>query len=203
MTDQGEAPWDGETMGGLQVRGPWVAARCHDLAAGADKWSNRRLVSHRRRGEHRRRGLRQDHRPHQGPDQVRRRVDQFGRSGSCSGRTPGDRRGRGDIRERCEMGRASVCGGGAEARHVGYRGRTARVTGGALRQIMAARRLRPRRGNPAHVDRQDAEGATAGTIQNLAPGVAPAPDPDETRVYVQSVLRTAEVYRRLFSPKAH
>jgi fatty-acyl-CoA synthase len=36
---EGEAPWDGKTMGELQVRGPWVAARYHELAAEADKWS--------------------------------------------------------------------------------------------------------------------------------------------------------------------
>jgi len=39
MTEQGEAPWDGRTMGELQVRGPWVAASYHDLAAEADKWT--------------------------------------------------------------------------------------------------------------------------------------------------------------------
>ncbi len=39
MGDEGEAPWDGVTMGELQVRGPWVAARYHDLEAEADKWT--------------------------------------------------------------------------------------------------------------------------------------------------------------------
>jgi len=39
MTPQGEAPWDGEAMGELEVRGPWVAAAYHDLSGESDKWS--------------------------------------------------------------------------------------------------------------------------------------------------------------------
>ena len=39
MTPQGEVPWDGESMGELEVRGPWVAASYHDLAEESDKWS--------------------------------------------------------------------------------------------------------------------------------------------------------------------
>jgi len=39
MTGQGEAPWNGTTMGELEVRGPWVAAGYHDLDSESDKWS--------------------------------------------------------------------------------------------------------------------------------------------------------------------
>jgi fatty-acyl-CoA synthase len=39
MTPQGEAPWDGETMGELEVRGPWIAAGYHGLAGESDRWS--------------------------------------------------------------------------------------------------------------------------------------------------------------------
>ena len=39
MTPQGEAPWDGEAMGELEVRGPWVAASYHGIGTEADKWS--------------------------------------------------------------------------------------------------------------------------------------------------------------------
>ena len=39
MTDNGEAPWDGITMGELQVRGPWIASGYHELPAEADKWT--------------------------------------------------------------------------------------------------------------------------------------------------------------------
>ena len=39
MTDAGEVPWDGATMGELQVRGPWIAASYYRLDAEADKWT--------------------------------------------------------------------------------------------------------------------------------------------------------------------
>jgi fatty-acyl-CoA synthase len=32
-------PWDGRTMGELEVRGPWVAERYHDLPDAAGQWS--------------------------------------------------------------------------------------------------------------------------------------------------------------------
>ena len=39
MADGREAPWDGATMGELEVRGPWVAARYHDLAESSEQWT--------------------------------------------------------------------------------------------------------------------------------------------------------------------
>jgi fatty-acyl-CoA synthase len=39
MTPDGEAPWDGEAMGELEVRGPWITAGYHDLPEETDKWS--------------------------------------------------------------------------------------------------------------------------------------------------------------------
>jgi len=39
MTDRGEAPWDGATLGELEVRGPWVASAYHELETESDKWS--------------------------------------------------------------------------------------------------------------------------------------------------------------------
>ncbi|UCF74773.1 MAG: long-chain fatty acid--CoA ligase, partial [Betaproteobacteria bacterium] len=39
MTERGPAPWDGNSMGELQVRGPWVAAAYHGLDAEQDKWT--------------------------------------------------------------------------------------------------------------------------------------------------------------------
>jgi fatty-acyl-CoA synthase len=35
-----EVPWDGESMGELEVRGPWVAARYHDMPESAGQWSS-------------------------------------------------------------------------------------------------------------------------------------------------------------------
>ena len=39
MGAAGEAPWDGTSMGELQVRGPWVAASYHDLGAESGQWT--------------------------------------------------------------------------------------------------------------------------------------------------------------------
>ena len=39
MAENGEAPWDGKSMGELQIRGPWVAASYHQLQSEADKWT--------------------------------------------------------------------------------------------------------------------------------------------------------------------
>jgi len=40
MAENGEAPWDGKSMGELQIRGPWVAAGYHELPDEADKWTD-------------------------------------------------------------------------------------------------------------------------------------------------------------------
>ncbi len=40
MNEKGEAPWDGETMGELQVRGPFVASSYLKLEGGDDKWTS-------------------------------------------------------------------------------------------------------------------------------------------------------------------
>jgi fatty-acyl-CoA synthase len=39
MSDSGEAPWDGETMGEVQLRGPWIAAKYFNSAEQTDKWT--------------------------------------------------------------------------------------------------------------------------------------------------------------------
>ncbi len=42
MAENGEAPWDGKSMGELQIRGPWVASAyhgMHELPAEQDKWT--------------------------------------------------------------------------------------------------------------------------------------------------------------------
>ena len=40
MRERGEAPWDGETMGELEVRGPWVASSYYQTPEFTDKWSD-------------------------------------------------------------------------------------------------------------------------------------------------------------------
>ncbi len=37
--DQGVAPWDGETMGELEIRGAWVAASYYNAPEAADRWT--------------------------------------------------------------------------------------------------------------------------------------------------------------------
>ncbi|MCS7194652.1 MAG: long-chain fatty acid--CoA ligase [Meiothermus sp.] len=37
--EQGEVPWDGRSLGELQVRGPWVAGSYYNLEAESDKWT--------------------------------------------------------------------------------------------------------------------------------------------------------------------
>ena len=39
VNDAGVVPWDGETMGEVQVRGPWIAAAYHDSGELGDKWT--------------------------------------------------------------------------------------------------------------------------------------------------------------------
>ena len=39
IADGGEVPWDGVTMGELEVRSPWVAAGYHNLAETSHQWS--------------------------------------------------------------------------------------------------------------------------------------------------------------------
>jgi len=40
VNEHGEVPWDGETMGEVQLRGPWVASSYYDLASENDKWTD-------------------------------------------------------------------------------------------------------------------------------------------------------------------
>ncbi len=37
--EQGEVPWDGQSLGELQVRGPWVAQSYYNLEEESDKWT--------------------------------------------------------------------------------------------------------------------------------------------------------------------
>jgi fatty-acyl-CoA synthase len=40
MRPEGEAPWDGETPGEIEIRGPWVAAQYYKAPDQAYKWSD-------------------------------------------------------------------------------------------------------------------------------------------------------------------
>ena len=63
LGDQGEdLPWDGEHVGELIVRGPWIAKLLQKPCC-PGRIHRRRLVSHRRHGDHRPARIRADHRP--------------------------------------------------------------------------------------------------------------------------------------------
>ncbi|MDX2005916.1 MAG: AMP-binding protein, partial [Meiothermus sp.] len=38
-SENGQVPWDGTTLGELEIRGPWVAASYYNLEAESDKWT--------------------------------------------------------------------------------------------------------------------------------------------------------------------
>ena len=40
VSEDGEVPWNGQSMGELQVRGPWVAASYYNLPEECDKWTS-------------------------------------------------------------------------------------------------------------------------------------------------------------------
>ena len=76
LGDQGEdLPWDGEHVGELVVRGPWIARSYYNNPEAAGCVHRRRLVPHRRHGDDRPARLRADHRPQERPDQAQGRVD--------------------------------------------------------------------------------------------------------------------------------
>jgi fatty-acyl-CoA synthase len=37
--EEGMVPWDGQTMGELEVRGPWISSSYYDAPEGADRWT--------------------------------------------------------------------------------------------------------------------------------------------------------------------
>ncbi len=167
MGDHGEIPWDGETPGELEVRGPFVAAGYYNLPDGKKSLVPGRLAPHRRRGHHRSRGLHQDHRPLQGPDQVGRRMDQLGRSRKCAGCPSRRRRSRGCRGAALQMAGAAVGAGGAQGRSRRGRRRTARISRVHLREMAIARCNPLRRRAAAYVDRKTAEVGVAAQIQGV------------------------------------
>ena len=40
VSDEGEAPWDGQTMGEVELRGPWVASSYYNLPEEKSKWTD-------------------------------------------------------------------------------------------------------------------------------------------------------------------
>ena len=101
-------PGTASRSGELQVRGPWIAqAYYNDDRSGEsftdDGWlrtGDVATIDARR--------LHPPRRPHEGPDQVGRRVDQLGRDRERADGTPEGRRSRGDRRAASAVGRAAA-----------------------------------------------------------------------------------------------
>jgi fatty-acyl-CoA synthase len=75
VNDEGkEVPSDGATMGELQIRGLWVTGGYFNDPHPEDRFQDGWFRT-RRRGHDRSRRIYPDHRPHERPDQERRRMD--------------------------------------------------------------------------------------------------------------------------------
>ena len=108
-------PWDGEAVGEVQVRGPWITGSYYRDPGSAEV--RRRLAPHRRHRERHQQRVHPDHRPRQGRHQVGRRVDLVGRARSAA--DGASRRGRGgrDRGARPEVGGAAARVRGVQGRH--------------------------------------------------------------------------------------
>ena len=112
-------PWDGEAMGELECRGPWMAASYYDTPEQADRWTDRRLVLHRRHRLDRRARLHRDQGPLEGRDQVGRRVDLLRRARVRAHGASGRGRGGGDRDPGREVDRTAARGRRAQAGRAG------------------------------------------------------------------------------------
>ena len=111
--DGRELPHDGESVGEICARGPWVATSYHDMP-GVGRSIRRRLLALGRPRCHRRPRLSQAHGPAQRCDQERRRVDLLHRHGERAGRA---RIGAGGSGRRSAP--SAVAGAAARARGAG------------------------------------------------------------------------------------
>ena len=120
--DDGELiPWDDETMGELEVRGPWVAAAYH-RGQGAEKFTEDGWFQTGDVVKINERRLHPHLRPLQGPREVGRGVDLVGRSREPADGPPRGRRGGRDRRSGRALGRAAA-GRGRPARRASRRRR--------------------------------------------------------------------------------
>ena len=160
-----ELPWDGKTFGRLKVSGPAVSKAY--FRVDTDILDDDRLLRYRRRRDHRCAWLHADHRPLQGRDQVRRRMDFLDRSGKSRGRTSRGGGSRGDRHPSSEMGRAAASDRAAQAGPEGQPRGHPEIHGRQDRKMVDARRRRLRRRHSAHRDGQDPEDRAARPVQGV------------------------------------
>ena len=168
MTDTGCAPWDGATMGELQVRGPWIAASYYKLATEADKWTDDGWF---RTGDVATIDA-------EGYVKITDRTKDLIKSGGewiSSLDLENALTGHPAVQEAAvigdcasEMGRASARRGHLQGGQDGKRAGTEGLSGSPIRQVLAARRLCVRQRDSAHVHRQDDEGGAARAVSRVA-----------------------------------
>ena len=157
--DDKDLPWDGTTFGRLKVRGPAVSGayyRVKDNVLDDNGFFDTGDVATIDKSR-----LPADHRPLQGRDQVRRRMDFVDRSGEPRGRPPEGGGSRGDRRASSEMGRAAAADRAAQAGPDRHARGNPEVHGRQDRQVVDARRRAVRRRHSAHRHRQDPEDRAA------------------------------------------
>ena len=166
---EGLVPWDGETMGELEVRGVWVSSAYHDSPEGADRWTDDGWFKT---------GDIVTIEPH-GYIEIQDRSKDLVKSGGEWISTvalenalmghPGDRRGRGDRRSRREVVGAAARGRRAQGGRDGDRRRAARVPRAELREVVAARALRVRRRDPEDRGRQVPQDRASRAVRGQQP----------------------------------
>ncbi len=168
--DQGRVlPWDGETMGELEVRGPWVASVVR-RRRGQGPLDRRRVVQDRRRRHPRRRGVRAHLRSVEGRHQVRRRVDQQRRARERAHEPPVRPRGGRLRRDSRQVGRAAHRGDRPQEGQAGHERGARPAPRRSVREVLDAGRLRVRRTDPAHVDGEVSQDAAARDVRLDARG---------------------------------
>src|SRR5581483_6951224 len=125
----------------------------------------RRLVQDRRRRLAAPARIRADQGSFEGRDQVGRRVDLVGRARERPDGAPGGRGGGGDRRPRPEVGRTPARRDRAARRSERDRRGAARVPRAAVREVVAPRPVRVRRGDPEDERRQVPQDGAAGDVR--------------------------------------
>jgi 3-(methylthio)propionyl---CoA ligase len=162
-----ELPRDGQASGDLLVRGPWIISRYFKDEGGdplvrdpaGHGWFPTGDVAKIDAD-----GLHADHRPQQGCDQVRRRVDRVDRPREHRDGAPGGGDGGMHRRAAPEVGRAAAAGGREEARRRGHARADPGLLRGPHRQVVDAGRRGLRRRDSARRHRQDAEEQAARAV---------------------------------------
>ena len=150
MNDLGEAPWDGASLGELQVRGPWVASSYFRAPETADRWTSDGWL---RTGDIATIDA-------EGYVQIADRSKDLIKSGGewissvdlekLPGGSSGCAGSRRDCRASQQMGGAAAGACGVAGRNSAYSGRITRISGATICQMATAGCLHLQRRTAAH-----------------------------------------------------